>query len=358
MGLKSKKSEDSGFLYSPQSSIIPAFHEGRVTIGNLQLSSPLVLAPMAGISDTPFRRIARERGCGLAFTGLMNAEGLLRKRGAYLRIERDDHPISVQLFGSDPEILAEAAQWAEEIGADAVDINMGCPASQVIGLGAGIDLMGSPEKVDRILMQVRRALKIPLSIKIRSGWDRDHINAVEISKMAENCGVDAIIIHPRTKVQEFRGRADWNLIREVKESVPIPVIGNGDVITSFLAKKMMDETGCDGVMIGRGSLGNPWIFSQAREMPFPSFEERQRVMTLHFSLLESHYGGKEAMKKIKRHVAWYTKGLPASASFRKKLFVLKEKEAFFGTITSYFDFIKRRTPCQLSPLAENGSVIG
>jgi tRNA-dihydrouridine synthase B len=326
--------------------------------GTLTLKNSLVLAPMAGISDYPFRQIARERGCGLAFTGLMNAEGLLRKRGAYLRIERDDHPLSVQLFGSNPEVLAEAAQWAEETGADAVDINMGCPASQVIGIGAGADLMRFPEKADRILMQVRKALKIPLSIKIRSGWDSDHINAVEISKIAENCGVDAIIIHPRTRVQEFRGRADWNLIREVRESVSISAIGNGDVTTSFLAKKMMEETGCDGVMIGRGSLGNPWIFGQAREMPFPSFEERQSVMTLHFSLLESHYGEKVAMKKIKRHVTWYTKGLPASASFRKKLLILKEKESFFETIASYFEFIKGRNPCQLFPLAENGSVIG
>lgn len=329
-----------------------------MNIGNLQVNNPLVLAPMAGISDYPFRRIAREKGCGLAFTGLMNADGLLRKKGAYLGIERDDHPLSVQLFGSDPEVLAEAAQWAEGMGADAIDINMGCPVSQVIAIGAGVDLMRSPEKVDRILMQVRKALKVPLSIKIRSGWDGNHINAVEISKMAENCGVDTIIIHPRTKVQEFRGRADWTLIREVKKSVSIPVIGNGDVTTSFLAKMMIEETGCDGVMIGRGSLGNPWIFSQLEVMPSPSLEERQRVMTLHFSLLESHYGGREAMKKIKRHVAWYTKGLPASASFRKRLFVLKEREAFVGTLASYFDFIRRRNPCPSFPLAENGSVIG
>ena len=327
-------------------------------LGSLTLKNNLVLAPMAGISDTPFRRIAREKGCGLAFTGLMNAEGLLRKREAYLRIEREDHPLSVQLFGSDPEVLAEAAQWAEGMGADALDINMGCPASQVIGIGAGVDLMRSPEKVDRILRQVRKVLKIPLSIKIRSGWDKDHVNAVDISNIAENCGVDAVIIHPRTKVQEFRGQADWNLIREVKASLRITVIGNGDVTTCSLAKKMMEETGCDGVMIGRGSLGNPWIFSQASPVPCPSLEERQRVMTLHFSFLESHYGEREAVKKIKRHGAWYTKGLPGSVSFRKKLFVLKQKEAFLGSIASYFDFIRRRNPCPSFPLAEDRSVIG
>jgi len=311
-------------------------------IGNLELLSPLILGPMAGISDYAFRRLARAQGCGLAFTGLINAQGLLRKMEAYLKIERDDHPISVQLFGSDPEVLAEAAKRAAERGADAVDINMGCPARQVIGIGAGVDLMRSPEKVGRILTQVRSVLEIPLSIKIRSGWDNDHINAVDIGRMAERCGADAIIIHPRTRVQEFRGRADWSLIREVKESVRIPVIGNGDVTSPSLARKMVKETGCDAVMIARGSLGNPWIFSQAGDMASPSLEERQSLILQHFALLEGDDGGQEAMKKIKRHVAWYTKGFPGSASFRESLFTLKEKEAFFEALAFYFGSIRLR----------------
>jgi nifR3 family TIM-barrel protein len=310
---------------------------------------------MAGISDTPFRQIARERGCGLAFTGLMNAEGLLRKRGAYLRIERDDHPLSVQLFGSDPEVLAEAAQWAEEIEADAVDINMGCPASQVIGIGAGVDLMRSPEKVDRILMQVRKALKIPLSIKIRSGWDNQHINAVEISKIAEDCGVDGITIHPRTKIEGFRGRADWNLIGEVKRAVHIPVIGNGDVTAPFLAKGMLEETGCDGVMIGRGALGNPWIFSGR---PSGSLEEKTSMIHHHFSLIQNYYGEKNSAHQIRKHLYWYTKGLPNCASFHSRLSHLKEKEALFEAIHSYFESIQMRELCQRSASEEDISVIG
>jgi nifR3 family TIM-barrel protein len=356
VGLKSKESADGCFLCFAQSSIIPSFqysNEDRVNIGSLQLNNPLILAPLAGVSDYPFRRLTREMGCGLAFTGLMNAEGLLRKKEGYLRIEKDDHPISVQLVGSDPQVLMNAAQWAEEKGADAIDINMGCPVSQVIGIGAGIGLMRFPEKVKRILVEVRRGVRCPLTIKIRSGWDAEHINAVEISKIAEDCGVDAITVHPRTKVQGFHGRADWNVIREVKKAVPISVIGNGDVTTPLLAKKMMDETGCDGVMIGRGAFGNPWIFSERKPIPFPSLKEKKKVIEQHFLLLETHYGKKEATGKIKRHVAWYTKGLPASASFRLKLSALKEKEALFGAIASYFAFIERSNACPSLPLAKD-----
>ncbi len=327
-------------------------------LGNLQFRNNLFLAPLAGISDSPFRRIAREKGCGLAFTGLVSAKGLLRKKEDYLRIEKEDHPVSVQLFGSDPEALAEAAQWAVKAGTDAIDINMGCPASQVTEMGAGVDLMRFPEKVKQVLTQVKKELTVPLTIKIRSGWDRDHINAVEISKIAEGCGVDAIIIHPRTKVQGFHGRADWNVIREVKKRVHVPVIGNGDVTTPFLAKKMMEETGCDGVMIGRGTLGNPWIFSEIGLAPFLSLEERKKVIGQHYLLLGSHYGEKEAVKKIKRHVAWYTKGLPSSGSFRQKVSALREKEALFEAIESYFDLVKRRDPCPSFPLATDRSVTG
>jgi len=330
----------------------------KMRLGDLQLNHFLILAPMAGITDYPFRRIAKAKGCGLTFTGMVSAEGLLRKGESFLRIEEDEHPVSVQLFGSNPDVLAEAAEMAEGMGADVIDINMGCPADQVIESGGGVDLMRFPEKVKRILAEVRKGVRCPITIKIRSGWDSDHINAVDISKIAEDCGVDAISIHPRTKVQEFHGRADWSLIGEVKRTVRIPVIGNGDVTTPVLAKRMMEETGCDGVMIGRGSLGNPWIFCETGPAAFPSLKERQKVMMVHFSLLESHDGEREATKKIKRHVAWYTKGFPSSASFRLKLSGLKEKEALFGAIESYFALIERRDPCLSFPLAADRSTTG
>ena len=318
-------------------------------LGNLQLISNLVLAPMSGITNFPFRRLAKEKGCGLTFTEMISAEGLLHKRGSLLKIGEEEHPVSVQLSSSNPEVLADAAEMAEAMGADAIDINMGCPVRQVVETGAGVALMRFPEKVGGIITEVRRKVKVPLTIKIRSGWDREHVNAVEISKIAEDCGCDAISLHPRTKVQGFRGRADWNLIGEVKRAVHIPVIGNGDVTTTFLVKRMMEETGCEGVMIGRGALGNPWIFIvensdflEERSTIFPSLEERQSIIEYHFFLLREFYGEKGAMKEIRRHVAWYTKGLPFSTSFRSTLSRMREKEVLFEAITSYFDRLLRK----------------
>ena len=334
-------------------------------LGNLSLKSNLVLAPLSGISDYPFRRIAKEHGCSLVVTEMVSAEGLLRKGESFLKIGEDEHPVTVQLFGSNAEVLGEAAQMAESMGADMIDINMGCPAKQVVEAGAGVDLMRFPEKVEKILTTVRREVKCPLSIKIRSGWDGEHINAVEISKIAEDHGADAIFIHPRTKVQGFHGRADWSLIREVKNAIHVPVIGNGDVTTQFLAKRMLKETGCDGVMIGRGALGNPWIFDfknsvlLEKEMAIPSsLEERKSMIHHHFLLTQAHYGEKGAVRKIRKHVYWYTKGLPCCAFFHSKLTGLKEKEALFEAIHSYFDFVQRRNECQSFKSMENRSVTG
>jgi len=317
-------------------------------LGTLQLNRELFLAPMAGITDYPFRRLAKEHGCGLTFTEMVSADGLIRKN-TLLRIEGDERPVSVQLFGSNSQVLTEAAGIAEAAGADAVDINMGCPAEQVAKTGAGAELMRSPEKVKKILLEVRRVIKIPLTIKIRSGWDQDQINAVEISKMAEGCGIDAITLHPRTRVQRFRGRADWNLIGEVKKAVHIPVIGNGDVTSLALAKKMREDTGCDAVMIGKGALGNPWIFNpedsehpKERSALWPPAEERRKVIDRHYSLLQYFYGEERALREIRRHVVWYSRGLPSSALFRGTVMGIQNKEALFEAITAYFNETGRK----------------
>ncbi len=325
----------------------------EMKLGTLQLNSNLVMAPMSGITDYPFRQLAREMGCGLVFTEMVSAEGLLRKGEVLSKIEKDDHPVSVQFFGSSPAVLAEAAVRAEALGADTIDLNMGCPAKQVVKTGAGVDLMHFPEKVREILVEMRKKVKILLTVKIRSGWDENHINAVEISKIAEDCGVNAVFLHPRTKVQGFHGQADWNLIGEVKRAVGIPVIGNGDVTTPALVKKMFEEAGCDGVMIGRGALGNPWIFKGNRsgsseEEANISLEEKRRMIDRHFFLLQGHYGEKGAVVKIRKHIYWYTKGLPCCASFHSKLSSLKEKETLFEEVDSYFDSIEVREMCQSS----------
>ena len=327
-------------------------------LGNLKLRSSVFLAPLSGITDYAFRQLAKEMGCGLAFTEMVSAEGLLRKGDSFLRIGQDEHPVSVQLFGSDPEALAEAASRVEAMGADAVDLNMGCPAKQVVKKGAGVDLMRFPDKVKRILAEMRRQVKGPFTVKIRSGWDRENINAVQIAKIAEDSGVDAISLHPRTRADGFRGQADWTLIGEVKTRVSIPVIGNGDVTSPSLAKKMFKETSCDAVMIGRGALGNPWIFlqedSEGGSKAFPSLEDRQKIILHHLSLLRDHYGEGGAVKAIRKHLYWYTKGLPHCASFHSRLSRLKEKGALVETLESYFDFIRRKDPCHSFEPGEKG----
>jgi nifR3 family TIM-barrel protein len=332
-------------------------------LGTLRLNNNLVLAPMAGITDYPFRQLAREMGCGLTFTEMISAEGLLRKGEAFLKMVEGEHPVSVQLFGSKPEVLAEAAAKAEAMGADAIDLNMGCPAKKVVKTGAGVDLMRFPEKVEGILIAMRKKVTCALTVKIRSGWDEKQLNTVEISKLAEDCGLDAITVHPRTRTQGFRGRADWSMIAAVKRAVRIPVIGNGDVNTPVLIQKMIEETECDGVMIGRGALGNPWIFSE-RHSGFPekgpaiSLEERKGMIHHHLSLIQSYYEEKNLTPQIRKHLYWYTKGFPNCATFHSKLSCLKGKEKLLQTFYSYFDSIQRREPCQLSAPEEDRSITG
>jgi tRNA-dihydrouridine synthase B len=323
-------------------------------IGKLQLHHVLVMAPMSGVSDYPFRRLVQGMGCGLVFTEMISAEGVLRKGESLVCVRQDEHPIAVQLFGSDPDVLARAAGMAEGMGADAVDINMGCPAKQVVEAAAGAELMRSPARVKKILTALRREMKGPLTIKIRSGWDGGQINAVEISKIAEGCGVNAISIHGRTKAQGFRGRADWQMIGEVKKAVAIPVIGNGDVTTVGLARRMLEETGCDGVMIGRGALGNPWIFDPRRFEEADGSRtidlspvERERVIWRHFSLLQEHYGDAKALREIRRHLVWYTRGIPFGTAFRGNLAKMREQEALFDAVHTFFGHLGGREQCRL-----------
>jgi tRNA-dihydrouridine synthase B len=316
-------------------------------LGNLKLDRPLIMAPMAGMTDYPFRKLLLTMGCALAFTEMVSAEGLLRKGRLFLDLGTDEHPVFVQLFGADPETLAEAAGMAEAGGADGIDLNMGCPVKKVVATGAGAALMKSPRGVEQILRAVRKKIRVPLTVKIRSGWDRDQINAIRISKIAEDCGVDAVILHARTRTQGFRGQADWGLIEELKRSVRIPVIGNGGVTTPFLARKMIQETDCDGVMIGRGALGNPWIFGPGRSGRAdserdvrPSSDDLERVIQYHFSLIQTSYEGQKALKEMKKHLFLYTRGIRSSAAFRMRLSKIKEREPLFETMRAFLDRVR------------------
>jgi len=296
-------------------------------IGQLELTGNIFLAPMAGITNLPFRVVAREFGCFFAFTEMISATGLIRdsaKSYRYLDSSPHDQPLGVQIFGSDPAILAEAARIAAANGASLLDINMGCPVRKVVQTGAGAALMKNPERIEQILKAVRAAITIPLSIKIRSGWNKSAINAPDIALMAQNLGVDAVTIHPRTAEQGFSGAADWQIINQVKKVLTIPVIGSGDIRTGADALEMKRVSSCDAFMVGRGALGSPWIFQEIAaalngETTWtpPSLTRRREVIHNHLEKEIAYAGEKHGYKCFRKHLLWYTKGLRGGARFRQ-----------------------------------------
>lgn len=316
-------------------------------IGNLSTKNNIFLAPMAGISDLPFRILAREQGCSLAFTEMINATGLARsmkKTERYLASGAGDSPLGVQLFGTDPEVLAEAAATVTEKGADLIDINMGCPVRKVVRTGAGAALMRNPSLIKQIVREVRKATPLPLTVKIRSGWRPREINAAEISRLAEDSGADAVIIHPRTADQGFSGSADWGIIKQVKGRLTIPVVGSGDVRTPSDARRMIGTTGCDAVMIGRGALGNPWIFREIiagdDEAAAPDLDERERVITRHLEMVIGCYGSDFGVVNFRKHLLWYTKGLKGGAQFRQAAGAIRGREQLIRELKAFFDDLR------------------
>ena len=320
----------------------------KFKIGSLALKNCFCLAPMAGITDLAFRLIVRPFDCALCLTEMVSADGLVRgmaKSLVYLRSSPPDRPLGVQIFGSEPATLADAARIVTDRGADLVDINMGCPVKNVVRRGAGASLMKEPAKIGRIVHAVRKAISIPLTVKIRSGWDFSDLNALEVSRIAEDAGCDAVILHPRTVSQGFSGRADWRVIEEVKAKTRIPIVGNGDILTAADARRMIATTGCDGVMVGRGALGNPWIFRQITNPPAgrsddaPGLEERRRVIQEHLHLSVEIFGEPIGVKTFMKHLFWYTRGLPGISHFRKRAGSVRTKDdlrlmidAFFSTL--------------------------
>ena len=315
-------------------------------IGNLSLKNNVLLAPMAGITNLPFRLLLRDFGCALACTEMISVNGLVResaKSMQYLLSSPMDKPLAVQLFGADPAILAEGVKIAAGYGADAIDINMGCPVRKVVRTGAGASLLKNPLQVARIIKAARKAVSLPLTVKIRSGWSQKEINAVELGRIAEDCGADAVIVHPRTADQGFGGKADWDIIKAVKEALNIPVIGNGDIRSADDASRMVQTTGCDGVMIGRGALGNPWLVGEilarltgSNAPVSPSLVEKEAVIERHLAMELGYYGEGRGCRNFRKHLLWYTKGLPEGAKFRNLASALGEKEAILRELRLFF----------------------
>lgn len=314
-------------------------------IGKVGIDNPSVLAPMAGVTDLAFRLLAKEMGCGLVVSEMVSAKGLLYENCRtkdLIRIDPRERPTAIQLFGSVPAELAEAARRVEASGADIIDFNMGCPTHKIVKNGEGSALLRFPDLAATILKEMVAAVDIPVTVKIRAGWDAGSINAVEIARRAEQAGVSAIAVHARTREQFYAGKADWNIIREVKQAVKVPVIGNGDVRTVQDAERLLQETGCDGVMVGRAACGNVWIFRQiatylkeGRLTPSPSFAEKAATLLRHLDMLTELKGTHIAIREMRRHAVCYVKGLPKSAELRTHFNQAMERSDFEHILDEY-----------------------
>lgn len=324
---------------------------GIMQIGNVKLKNNVFLAPMAGVTDMAFRILCKRQDCGLTYTEMVSAKGLHYKSdntAVLLEIAEEEKPAAAQVFGSDPEIVAEAARGAEANGAAIIDINMGCPTPKIVKNGDGSALMKRPDLVRDIVRAAVKAVKVPVTVKTRKGWDDDSVNAVEIACIAAREGASAVAIHGRTREQYYSGTADWSIIREVRKAVDIPVIGNGDIVIPQDAGRMLEETGCDAVMIGRGAQGNPWIFRRTVEylstgilLPEPTFLQRVEAILEHMGMVTELKGESIGVKEMRKHAAWYLKGMPGSTKIKTEIFRLNTCAEVRAILMEYLEHLKK-----------------
>jgi nifR3 family TIM-barrel protein len=318
-------------------------------IGPLTIENNLIFAPLAGITNLPLRLLAKEAGCGLVFSEMISANALFHrtpKTFCLLKSVPQERPLAVQMFGADPAIMAVSAQMIVEAGADIVDINFGCSVKKVIKTGAGVALMRTPKLAQKILTAVRKAVLIPLTIKIRSGWDNSGEQALEIARVAEGCGVDAISFHPRSATQGFKGVADWSQIARLRKVVSLPIIGNGDIVTYKDALQMKHETGCHGIMIGRAAIGNPFIFSQIlsayknEPVLLPDLEQHFEIVRRYLDASVDYLGEFHACRMMRSRLCWFVKGLPYASRFRKSIRSITTRKEAHDRINEFFNTVK------------------